>query len=83
MARGAVADLGQDAVGTGEAAGAGAAGAADLLHRPDEIGLDRRGAAVQIRAVEAEPGFQPQAVPRAQPDRGHRRIGQQRPGEVD
>ena len=54
-----------------ETAGAGAAGAAALLDRPVQRGFDRRRGGVDVMAVEAEPGFQPQAVARAEPDRQH------------
>ena len=58
-------------VGAGKAAGAGAAGAAALLHRPFQPALDRRRGGVDVVAVKAEAGLEPQAVARAEPDRQH------------
>src|SRR5256885_14422599 len=40
-----------------------------LADRPDEIGLDRRRRAIDVMAVEAQPGFQAQAVAGAKADR--------------
>jgi hypothetical protein len=59
-------ELRQHRVGAGEAAGARAARAAHLLHRPVQGGLDRRGGGVDVVAVQAQAGFQAQRVARAQ-----------------
>jgi hypothetical protein len=52
-----------------EAAFACAAAAPYLLDRPFEIGFHRRGGLVDIVAVKAEPGFEPERIARAEPDR--------------
>ena len=75
-------EMSEDLFSAGKTAGAGAAGAAALLHRPFQRGLDRRGRGVDVVAVEAEPGFQPQAVAGAEADRHHVRVFQQRLGEA-
>jgi hypothetical protein len=68
QARRALLEFHQDAVGAGEAARAGAAPAAGLLDRPAERGLGRAGRLVEVRAVEAEPGLEPQRIARAEAD---------------
>ncbi len=55
--------------------------AAALLHRPFQRGFDRRGRLVDVVAIEAQPGLEPQAVAGAKPDRQHLAIGQQQFGE--
>src|SRR6185437_109731 len=59
--RRALRELALDDRGTGKAAFL----APPLLDRPGEIGLDRRRAFVNIVAVKAEPGFEPQRIARA------------------
>ena len=44
-----------------------------------EVRLDRRGRLVEVVAVERQPGFEPQRIARAEPDRLHLRLGEQRP----
>ena len=75
-ALGAVGQLVLDALGAGEAALAAAA----LLHRPDEIGLDRARRLVDVVAIEAEARLQAQRVARAEPDRLARLRSQQQLG---
>ena len=58
-----------DALGAGEAA----LDAAPLLDRPGEAGLDRARGLVDVVAVEAEAGLEPQRVARAEADRLHAR----------
>ena len=61
----------------GKSAGARAAVAAAFLHRPFQRGFDRRRRGVDVMAVKAKPGLQPQAVARAKPDRHTSLVGQQ------
>ena len=77
-ARRAVLKLRENLVRAGKAAGARAAVAAALLDRPFQRGLDRRGRGVDVVAVEAKPGLEPQAVARAKPDRQHVAVLEQR-----
>ncbi len=63
--------LRENLVRAGKTAGARAAGAAALLDRPFQRALDRRGRGVDVVAIEAKPGLEPQAVARAKPDRQH------------
>ena len=69
FARGASVELRQDHIGPGKATRAVAAGAARLLNGPAQPGLDRQGGGVDIMAIKAQPGFQPQGIPRTQPGR--------------
>src|SRR5690606_4008985 len=77
-ARRSVAQLALDALGAGEAALLATA----LLNRPDEARLHRRGHLVQLMAVEAEAGLQPQRVARTQADRLHDVLRQKQPGQI-
>ena len=70
-------ELAGDAIGAGEAA----LGAAALGDGEAEIGLDRRGGLVDVVAIEAEAGLEPERIARAEPDRLHLRLGEERPGE--
>src|SRR5262249_8255512 len=70
-ARSAARELCQDRLRAGEAAGARAAWPAALLGRPFKRGLDGCRGAVEVGAVEAEAGLEPQAVARAKSDRRH------------
>src|SRR6202011_5812546 len=63
----AVAQLGEHALGRPGAA----LPAPALLDRPGEAGFDRRGAGVDVVAVEAQPRFEPQRVARTEADRLH------------
>ena len=75
-------ELREDRVRAGKSAGTRAAFAAALLDRPFQRALDRRRLKVEIVAIEAKPGFQPQTVPRPEPDRQDRFIGEQFPGKT-
>ena len=66
--------LAQDTRGAGEAA----FGSAPLADRPGEPGLDRARRLVDVVAVEAQPGLEPQRIARAEPDRRDLGLGQQR-----
>ena len=77
-ARRAFFELREDLFGAGKTAGARAAVAAALLHRPFQRAFDRRRRGVDVVAVKAKPGLEPQAVARAEPDRQHVGIVQQR-----
>jgi hypothetical protein len=48
-----------------------------LGQRPVEVRLDRRGQLIDIAAVEAQPGLEPQAVARAEPGRQHVGVAEQ------
>ena len=52
-----------------------------LLDRPVERGLDGAGRLVEVGAIEAEPGFEPQQVARAKADGGDAGLRKQRLGE--
>ncbi len=52
--------------------------AAALADGPGEVGLDRGGQLVDVVAVEAEPGLEPEAVARAEPGGLHVRVAEQR-----
>ena len=77
-ARRAFFEVRENLLRAGKTARAGAAAAAALLHRPFQRALDRRRRGVDVVAIETEPGFQPQAVARAETDRKHIRVFQQR-----
>src|SRR5262249_34419341 len=68
----------QDAPGAGEVAGFAAA----LLDYPGEIGSDRRCRRIEVVAVEAKTCLEPQRVARAQANRLHLRVGEQRFGQI-
>ena len=70
--------LGENSLGTGETAGAGAAAAAAFLDRPLQRGLDRRRGGVDVVSVKAEPGLQSQAVAGTEPDRPDLVMAEQR-----
>src|SRR3954452_23261555 len=53
----AIVEVREDLLGTRKTAGARTAGAAALLDRPFQRGLDRRGRGVDVMTIEAEPGF--------------------------
>src|SRR5271170_3268787 len=72
---GTIGQLLQDDGSAGEAALAAPA----LADRPFEPGLDRRRGQVDVMAVEAKPGLEPQRIPGAEPDRRDLRLGQQAP----
>ena len=59
-------------------AGEPALGPAALADGPGQVGLDRRRQLVNVRAIQAQPCLQPQAVTRAQPGGQHVRLGQQK-----
>src|SRR5512147_1190273 len=60
-ARRAFLKMGEYLFSARKSAGAGAAAAAALLHRPFQRALDRRGRGVDVVAVETQPGLEPQA----------------------
>src|SRR5438067_10501874 len=64
--------------GAGEAAWACAAGAPRLRKAPVEPRLDQRGRLVEVGAIKAKAGFEPQAVTRSKAYRCDRGIAQQR-----
>src|SRR6202043_2844287 len=70
-ARGASLKLRQDLVRARKTAGARAAIAAALLNGPFQRAFHRRRGGVDIVAIQAKPGLEPQAVARPQPDRQH------------
>src|SRR5262249_36355394 len=72
-ARRAVYQLAQNDLGAGKSAGARSAGATDLRNCPFERGHHRCRCRIEIGTVETKPGFEPQAVARAETD-GHYRI---------
>ena len=74
LARGPVGEFAQDALGAGEAA----LRAPPLRDGEGQVGLDRRRRLVEVVAVERQPGFQPQRIARAEADRLHLRLGEQR-----
>ena len=55
--------------------------AAALADRPGEAGLDRDGQLVDVVAVEAEPGLEPQRVARTEAGRDHLGEGEQAIGD--
>ena len=55
--------------------------AAALADHPGEAGFDRRGQFVDVVAVQAKPGLQPQRIARAQAGGRHFRLRQQRVGQ--
>ncbi len=73
-----VVDLRQHLAGAGEAACPRAAGAPHLLDGPVQRGLGGRGGGVDVVAVEAQAGFQPQRIACAEADGLHLGLGQQR-----
>ena len=75
--RRAVGELAGDAIGAGKAA----LGAPALGDGEAEIGLDRRRGLVDVVAVEAEAGLEPQRIAGAEADRQHLRLGEERAGE--
>ena len=75
---GPVGDLEPDTVGARKAA----FGAAALADRPGETRLDRRRRRVDVVAVETEPGFEPQRIPRAEADRLDFRLGEEGAGDA-
>src|SRR5262249_43937168 len=77
QARRAIAQFGEHAPGARETALLAPA----LLDRPGEPGFDRRGAGVDVMAVEAEPGFEAERVARAKPDRLHLAVAEQPLGD--
>ena len=54
---------------------------APFADHPGQAGLDGRGDLIDVVAIQAEPGFQPQRVPGAKAGGCHLRFGQQRIGE--
>src|SRR5262249_25314282 len=72
----ALGKLPQDDLGAGKAARACPAWAAALPDRPFESRFDRRGALVEIGAVEAQARLEAQAVPGAEADRRDFRISE-------
>ena len=75
---GRVGDLEPDTVGARKAA----FGSAALADRPGETRLDRRRRRVDVVAVEAEPGFEPERIARAETDRLDFRLGEQGAGDA-
>src|SRR5580704_17512931 len=73
LARRTLGELPLDALGAGKAAFL----APSLLYRPGERRLDGRGRRVDVMAVEAKPGLEPQRIARAEPDRLHCGVAQQ------
>src|ERR1043166_647375 len=73
----AVAQFGKHALGARKSAFLAPA----LLDRPGESGFDRRGAGVDVVAVEAEPRLEAQRVARAEADRLHLAVAEQALGD--
>ena len=71
---GAVLELGEDPHRAGEAA----FGAAALVDREGQAGHHRRRLAVEVVAVERQPGFEPQRIARAEADRLDQLVGDDR-----